>query len=623
MIPVGLHLTDKAFAPPEDPIAKFPKAAKDDPKMILDGIDKNTKKQLIKRIVLNGTSSVQFLRAESPSCIWVRLANHITDNLLTFREPFKLVPLRKISVGDYALAPFEERTFRRCRILKEPNHNDLIKIFFIDDAFVAWVKPECLAELPEHYFYYPWQAIKLSLFGVYPAVNSNNETKWTPETCEKLTQILYSFPNLRVEVVLSTVIFNDYARPIVVKLFGIEEDVEEKDHKNRTVEIREILEKDARNDVVCMDLYDSAYHEVFEVAEEEVVLDKPNEYQECIPADWKHTDDKEEMKKKEEKDKIFENQADSLTLSQTEDSDWDPRLNKIEMLTIKQLAEQFQFPKESDDEDARRIMLAVEGKCTKNPFEWYARPIVKIGMKKPSEDGQGEQEMIPWTEKEELSEVDMVDWLLYGNQQLLNFAEQMDKFYSNEKNRKPLQPKDIQAMRDNGKKEIFAVCAVNEDKAQYTGEWQRVLIIHCETFAEVRFLDSGGRDLVLTSSLYKIHKQHCRFPPMCLRFSMHGIVTHRNRTKADRAWHATEVARFKSCLREDVPIFINIDDITPMIPPPKDPRQWLAKHVLMVKNVTFMDETKSLMERFMEPEDNGSVFAIRDQNEPVPWTPSS
>lgn len=56
--------------------------------------------------------------------------------------------------------------------------------------------------------------------------------------------------------------------------------------------------------------------------------------------------------------------------------------------------------------------------------------------------------------------------------------------------------------------EVFAVCAVNEDKAAYTGEWQRVMIINCEDFAEVRFLDSGGRDMVLTSSLYKIHRQY-------------------------------------------------------------------------------------------------------------------
>lgn len=57
------------------------------------------------------------------------------------------------------------------------------------------------------------------------------------------------------------------------------------------------------------------------------------------------------------------------------------------------------------------------------------------------------------------------------------------------------------------KRDVFAVCAVNEEKAMYTGEWQRVLIVECDTFAEVRFLDSGGRDMVLTGSLYKIHRQ--------------------------------------------------------------------------------------------------------------------
>ncbi|EFO97191.1 hypothetical protein CRE_22258 [Caenorhabditis remanei] len=59
----------------------------------------------------------------------------------------------------------------------------------------------------------------------------------------------------------------------------------------------------------------------------------------------------------------------------------------------------------------------------------------------------------------------------------------------------------------NEKRDVFAVCAVNEEKGSFTGEWQRVLIVDCEEFAEVRFLDSGGRDMVLTSSLYRIHSQ--------------------------------------------------------------------------------------------------------------------
>ncbi|EGT38844.1 hypothetical protein CAEBREN_12002 [Caenorhabditis brenneri] len=545
MISVGLRLTDQVFPGPEEPIAKLP-TANENPEMILDGIDKNTGKAVIKRIVLSRTANVELLRAESPSRIWVRLPNHITDTTLTFREPFELKPKTAIVKGDYAVAPIAERTFRRCRILETANEYELIKIFFIDDATTAFVKKECLAEMDEHYMFYPWQAIQISLFGVYPAIgDGETESMWSVDTCFNLAEILLGFSILRVEVVLSTVVFNDYARPIPVKLFGIEGDqLEEKEHKSRSVEVKQILEKKVPTQIVSMDLHDAAFHEIYEVAETVEIPEDALDIHQCIPADWKHKDEVEMAEKEEETEELFN--KDSLT-PEKEHEDWDPRQNKIEMPTIEELAE----------------------KTGKNERE----------------------ENLPWTSQkdtEEFKEVDLVDWILYGNDQLTSFAEQLDNYYSNAKNRKPLRREEIQNMRKENR-EVFAVCAVNEEKANYTGEWQRVLIVNCDEFAEVRFLDSGGRDMVLTSSLYRIHKQHCRFPPMCLRFSIHGVSTKIN------------------------------SNMAPMVlPQRKDPRPYFANYVLMVKNVSYIDESATLMDRFLDTSEEGC--AMKDPNEPIPWT---
>ncbi|EPB76386.1 hypothetical protein ANCCEY_04547, partial [Ancylostoma ceylanicum] len=60
---------------------------------------------------------------------------------------------------------------------------------------------------------------------------------------------------------------------------------------------------------------------------------------------------------------------------------------------------------------------------------------------------------------------------------------------------------------------VFAICACSEERGAYTGEWQRVEVLSCDIFANVLFLDSGGTELVVPYSLYKIH-------PMFVAFSL-------------------------------------------------------------------------------------------------------
>lgn len=490
------------------------------------------------------------------------------------------------------------------------------------------MKKECLAEMDEHYMFYPWQAIQISLFGVFPAVGDvagSPEQLWSIQTCNKLSQILRAFPILKVEVAISTVVFNDYAKPLPVKLYGIPANIEEREQSYRTMSIAQILEgglpmpevleddedeKVSKEDqldnnppeIVCMDMFDAAHHEIFNVAEQEEIPAEPLEIHCEFPSNWKQTAVSEEEEQADKEKQLFA--LDSMT-PEVESADWDPRQNRIEMMTIDDLREKFRFP---DNDGKERIMLALEGKCTKSPYEWYARPINKIGKNERGEN-------VVWGSEANLQEVDETEWLFYGNDQLTSVAEQLDTFYSNTKNRKPLRAQEIKTMMQE-KRDVFAVCAVNEEKGNYTGEWQRVLVVDCDIFAEVQFLDSGGHDMVLTSSLYRIHRQHCRIPPMCLRLSLHGVTSKQQRE--DNKWQSSETSRFKLCLRGDTPIFININDMAKLPAPMSGERRpHMAKYVWMVKDVSFMDETRTLKDRFVK--DHVMPSAVENPYQPAEW----
>ncbi|KAJ1349132.1 hypothetical protein KIN20_004586 [Parelaphostrongylus tenuis] len=113
-------------APRERPVSPIFISGEKYPEMCRNGLQENGVGK-IHRIPLNRTAVVQVLRAESPSCIWVRLTNHITDSLI-LTEPCELVPRCKEGDGisgsenlrefEYCLAPIRDRTYARCRVLE-------------------------------------------------------------------------------------------------------------------------------------------------------------------------------------------------------------------------------------------------------------------------------------------------------------------------------------------------------------------------------------------------------------------------------------------------------------------------------------------------------------------------
>ncbi|EFO97190.1 hypothetical protein CRE_22259 [Caenorhabditis remanei] len=123
---------------------------------------------------------------------------------------------------------------------------------------------------------------------------------------------------------------------------------------------------------------------------------------------------------------------------------------------------------------------------------------------------------------------------------------------------------------------------------------------------------------------------------MCLRFAMYGVVTSSGRV--DKKWAAKETSRFRMCLREDTPIFINIEDSefilwiyarkstfsfsVAHLPSSNAERRLphVAKFVLMVKNVSYMDESRTLLDRFLSKDEEG--HARQADGEPAIWPPA-
>lgn len=53
-----------------------------------------------------------------------------------------------------------------------------VKVFGIDDAVIYWVEKDCLAVMPEYYMFFPWQAIQVSIVGIYPAIQSIDDVSY-------------------------------------------------------------------------------------------------------------------------------------------------------------------------------------------------------------------------------------------------------------------------------------------------------------------------------------------------------------------------------------------------------------------------------------------------------------
>ncbi|KAK6037955.1 hypothetical protein COOONC_24540 [Cooperia oncophora] len=79
--------------------------------------------------------------------------------------------------------------------------------------------------MPEDFMYHPWQAIMISLCGVnkrkLPRQRNLDRQMWSSAECTAFRQVLNKFPLVKTRTVKSSIVHNDYRRPVQVELYGI------------------------------------------------------------------------------------------------------------------------------------------------------------------------------------------------------------------------------------------------------------------------------------------------------------------------------------------------------------------------------------------------------------------
>lgn len=96
--------------------------------------------------------------------------------------------------------------------------------------------------------------------------------------------------------------------------------------------------------------------------------------------------------------------------------------------------------------------------------------------------------------------------MLKADDVLKDYARILDTFYGMADNRFMLEPDDVKRWLEMNTR-VYAITNVPEERAMYTGEWQRVEVLAMDNFATVRYLDSGGSDTIAASNLYRIHSR--------------------------------------------------------------------------------------------------------------------
>ncbi|KAH7730798.1 tudor domain-containing protein [Aphelenchoides avenae] len=198
------------------PMTNEPKR-KEVKKMVLDP-------NKIHRIIIQSETLVTVSNVESPSRIWVKLRNHITDQL-RYRKGHKLEKLEGLpSVMDYVMAPLKVRSqtantdeliYARARVLKSNYELSVWLVHYIDEGVQQWLSRECLAKMEPAFFTHPWQAIPVCLFRARP-----DGEQWKDEHVTILRDVLGQYDLLRVQPMLCKP-QNNYAFYSRVLLYGV------------------------------------------------------------------------------------------------------------------------------------------------------------------------------------------------------------------------------------------------------------------------------------------------------------------------------------------------------------------------------------------------------------------
>ncbi|KAJ1349133.1 hypothetical protein KIN20_004587 [Parelaphostrongylus tenuis] len=446
-----------------------------------------------------------------------------------------------------------------------------------------------LACMPKDFAYHPWQAIMVSLagMGIRPRRCPRNQDppSWTAEERACFREILNSFPLVKTRTVKSSVIYNDYRKPIMVELYGIPEGYTDTS-PDAGISIAALFTAECCGRVKSLRVVNAAkFSSVpnFSVRKPPPSLEDIPPYRRTFPSDWRH-------------DPSASNQSSYQNENATLWEDWSPQAARVPPIEVKWL----------DDHGYRtsqgEYLVNIEGSQTQSPYEFYARPIKRERIRTIQSDDEFVDEVQLQSE---------CDAMLSAHDELRKKATILDAFYSLEENRSPIDRTQCSTwLKDNVR--VFAICACCEERAAYTGEWQRVEILSCNEFACVLFVDSGGTELVLPQSLYKIHPSHCTYPAMCMQLCMHGVKP--NTDSSGLEWGEGSKALWRELLREDLPMVIGVlkrlnsaeDNRVLLASEPA----WRRPGVMFIQFMKVYGDNSSTLEKFCNPargQDSGIV----------------
>uniref|UniRef100_A0A915BVP9 Tudor domain-containing protein n=4 Tax=Parascaris univalens TaxID=6257 RepID=A0A915BVP9_PARUN len=513
----------------ESPIFDLQENQEGPPKMIPNGDVEGSGRYKIHRLRISRSATCTVLNVVSPSCIWVKQINHITDRL-QITDLSSLTHLSAATVDSYVMAPLQEGVYSRARILqlaavegdnKCGERKEYARVLFIDEGITTWVSTECLAKMDVNLSYHPWQAIATALFKVRPG----NGEIWSENSTSILRGILSRYEFVRIKVIQNSADsyynFHTFLKVDMSGLESIEDPLGES--------ISNALALRSRDVAFDRTMFDAISQRVYECEGQSTLSEL------SIPKErWKLSfviaSDGKEI---ELADRCVE----------WDESGLGPQVKIVDV----DLLDEGGYFKRGD------FLVNVEGSHTVSPYEFYARPLLVKEL-----EGRNTNKGVLKNAAGEYAEED--DAMIAANDELQKRADELNSFYGHPKNRKSINAKRVRECLDQGKR-VYAIAEVQGDMAVFTGLWQRVEIIGVKVatnqddyYCRIRFLDSGGMDIRALSTVLEIHPIHCDWPPLCLQMCIHGIKPAPESTQ----WSPEALRFFHRELREDVPIALNV-----------------------------------------------------------------
>uniref|UniRef100_A0A0N5ATW6 Tudor domain-containing protein n=1 Tax=Syphacia muris TaxID=451379 RepID=A0A0N5ATW6_9BILA len=543
----------------------------------------------IHRLQLTRSMSCTVSHIISPSCICLKPLNHITEQLLC-SDLHSLEKPSFLREKQYVLAPISEGLYARARIISkcekfmDPTTGKPLsfsRVHFIDEGFCRWVSDCCLAEMDEKLFYYPYQTIATTLFRVSPKYGV-----WNTEDVDLLKAILMDYKIFLAKVVVTKDPYVDYSEYLRVELFA---DTDE--HRNSLASIAPEFFRRALSNGHRIEydrgIYDGFDQRIFPVYDDENELSLVA-YENMQP--W---------------EKTFPENIGMLDIYELR-SDSDDQADLLENVDEEMPSVDENYLKNQGYwGDDGRLYINVEGAHTQSPYEFYGRFLKVVNQSQTKRKtfeccGDGVEPLNNCALRDGLDDEDP---MMAADSVLKKLAEELNNFYGFSRNRKMIKAIKVKKALAN-KRSIFGVVEVSSYLARFTGSWQRVEVLGLKgnMYARVRYIDTGGTDIVLLSSVLQLHTRFYSQPPLCFQMCICDIIP-----TTGNEW-SKNAKKFFSCeLRDDVPISLRL--WSDMVQFGYDCPPHLRKNVALVSDLQVMDMKRELWIEKLLISEGYAVFA--------------